>query len=278
MNIKLIIQLLCILLIVNLIKVCYYKTTTTKQKNYEITNNDDKTDVYCIMITGKNNNQTKFANISIENFKRQTFENKKLIIINEGTERLIINPNNEPRIIEIMIERKDYMTLGELRNIALEYVPMLQIWTTWDDDDWRSDNYISILYQKLKTQKVDVVMFTNRLEHNLRNSFSWMITLNSGFILFFGIKDWYTSFENVDYNEEIKLKTHIKKNVKHYIYNNDPSMYIRIIHDDNTSVYVNFNKFKIQDTSSNIDYLERNISETQQEYVTTIIDKYYKFI
>ena len=55
-------------------------------------------------------------------------------------------------------------------------------------------------------------------------------------------------------------------------------MYIRIIHDDNTSVYVNFNKFKIQDTSSNIDYLERNISETQQEYVTTIIDKYYKFI
>ena len=235
-------------------------------------------DVYCLMITGKNNDREKFANNSILNFINQTYSKKHLIIINEGNNILLTNNNsNNDNIHEIVIDRKN-MSLGELRNIALSFVPINGIWTTWDDDDWRSNDYIDKMYTLLIEKNVDIIMIMNRIEYNMNSGFIWNSTLKSGFIWFFGYKNWYEEFDNVNYNEEYNLKRHIRTKEPHFVYDNDPTMYIRIVHSDNTSVYVNSKKTNIINTALNKDYFEKTATSDQKIYVNNIIKKYYSNI
>ena len=232
-------------------------------------------DIYCLMVTGKDDVRYKFAQIAVKNFKLQTFPNKYLIIINEGDKN--ISSIDERNILEIHIDKKK-MSLGELRNISLEFVPMNAIWTTWDDDDWRSNDYLNILYKQLKSTKSDIIMFQNRLEHNFNTNYTWISRLNSGFILFFKYKKWYDKFDDVDYNEELTLKKYILKNSKYYVFNNIPNIYLRFVHLNNTSVYVNPQKNKINDTIKNIDYKEYDASLSNKQYVKHIVKKYYRDI
>ena len=52
-------------------------------------------------------------------------------------------------IIKEYMVSKNNKTLGDLRNISLSHVPNGVIWTTWDDDDWRHETYLSVLYNEL---------------------------------------------------------------------------------------------------------------------------------
>mgnify|MGYP001248267730 CR=1 FL=1 len=60
---------------------------------------------------------------------------------------------DDDRILEVFIDNEE-IKLGTLRNIALQFVPPNAIWTTWDDDDWRHPNYISIMMKKMLNKNV----------------------------------------------------------------------------------------------------------------------------
>lgn len=232
-----------------------------------------RTPVYCLMITGYYADRTKYAKRSIENFYDQTYKNKHIIIINQSKEKLL--EENTSNALEVFIDSKN-MTLGELRNMSLEFVPPDAIWTTWDDDDWRDPSYISKMISIMAYQKVDNLLFQNRIEYNIVNNFHFVMTLKSGFMTFFCMKNPSIQYEHVNTSEDVQVKEHILKNLKYFIYNNDPRDYIRLRHNNNTSIYVEKSKNKLKNTINNKNYFERQLSQTETKYLHNIISKYYK--
>ena len=253
------------------------KSTTVQNK----IKNDDHINVYgssetiyCVMVTGKVY-RTKFAEVSIKNFKQQTHQDKKLIIINEG-KKITTSPDSD--ILEICISnrKKKGMTLGDMRNLAFEFIPEGALWTLWDDDDWRSDDYLSYLYGRLGNN--DYVFFTKRIEHNLNTNFTWVMELKSGFVIMFGRKNWRLKYDNVEYNEDILLKKMIKEQMKYIIIDNNPMIYIRFVHNTNTSVIANKKKYEIKDTRDNKLYFEYDATRDIVDYVKLVITKNYNIL
>ena len=249
--------------------VFFIKLMNTREK---FINNDET--IYCVMVTGKDKSRWKFAHIAIDNFKKQSHPSKKLILINEGQSIGIKSSN----ILEVLIEKREHkgLTLGDLRNIAFEFIPEGAIWTLWDDDDWRSDDYLSILHSELLDN--DYIMFTKRLEHNLNNGFTWTMELKTGFVIFFGRRYHECKYAKLEVNEDIALKNYIVSNLKSKVYNNDPRIYIRMVHKSNTSLLVNKSKQKVKDTRGNKIYYEYYSTEYEKAYVKKIVKDYYNIL
>lgn len=246
---------------------------TMKTKTNESFTNENET-VYCVMVTGKDKSRWNFAHIAIDNFNRQSYPNKKLIIINEG-DSIGVRSHN---ILEVKVEDREQkgITLGDMRNIAFEFIPDDAIWTLWDDDDWRSDDYLSILYSNLLDN--DYIMFTKRLEHNLNTGFTWTMELKAGFVIFFGRKCPKCKYAKIAVNEDIALKKYIVENLKYKILSNEPRIYIRMVHKSNTSLLINKNKQKVKDTRNNKVYYEYDSTETEKAYVKNIVSKKYNIL
>jgi len=224
--------------------------------------------VYCIMITGKDDNRIQLAKQSVRNFLEQDYKYKKLIIINHHEKSINMESDN---VFEFQVPKKGN-TLGDLRNIALQLVPIDAIWTVWDDDDYRSPNYLSLLYSQMKRYNVDVVCFTNRYEYNANTNFVWEMSLLTGFVTVFAKQDLRIRYLEKDSMEDLNLIDDFKKlKKKILIYNNDPSIYIRLVHSNNTSQYVEKNKTTTNQISSNSGYLEKQVDNVTRERVITIM-------
>ncbi len=226
--------------------------------------------IYCLMITGKDDARYNFAKTSIINFNLQDYNNKFLIIVNHGSTPLITSP--ESNIQEHMVS-KDNMTLGDLRNISLSYVPDDAIWTTWDDDDWRHHTYLTSLYNELCVRKVKFIMIRNRIGYNIINKFSWCESIFSGCCCtYFTFKSLNFHYDSKDTNEDGIIKTTIKKNnIPCYLMNNLHILYIRTVHNNNTSRFVKPNKNKLA-------LGQGSLTPMMQQYLNNIITKYYNFI
>ena len=243
------------------------------------------TPIYCLMITGKTSERREFAKIAIENFKIQTYKQKYMIIINEGPTSVLKRDESiwsTERIIEVMIDKNRFgLTLGGLRNMSLELVPPDAIWTTWDDDDWRIENYLEVLYKKLTSSSGRNLLFQNRLEHNFNTGFSWKVKLNNGTPFFFAYKDPTFRYDKVNFNEDVVVKFNMLEKVKYgetVIYDNDPKIYIRFVHNDNTSIYVNPRKHNIRNVPNHNNkpnnVLESETSSTDNRYINNVLKRY----
>jgi hypothetical protein len=230
--------------------------------------------VYCLMVTGYNEDRLKYARTSILNFVKQTYKNKKLIIINQSKNKIINNLDKYPSILEVSVSNVN-KSLGTLRNISLQFVPPNAYWTTWDDDDWRNEKYIQTMMDVLMKHKSNFLMFQNRIEYNILNKFTYKSTLKSGFMTFFAKQDDNLEYEDTSTSEDKVIKDYAIQNLNPYIYNNDAKMYIRLIHEDNTSVYVNNQKKTLKDTKNNKIYFESKLNQKELEYVSYTIKKNY---
>lgn len=227
--------------------------------------------IYCLMITGKDEQRYKFANISITNFKKQTYENKKLIILNHGNQDIV--KNKESNITEIKMN-KTHLSLGDMRNFGLNLIPLNSLWITWDDDDWRSDNFLKILYNQLKDN--DVVFIQNRLEYNLNNRFIYKSHFSNGMPFFLTRKIEIIQYLDKDSLEDTEIyNSYVDNNFKIKIIDNDPRMYIRIIHTNNSSLYVQEEKKDIVNYSEESIYSESYPNEEETDYCFNIIKKYF---
>lgn len=233
--------------------------------------NKQEYDVYCLMITGYKPERVAYAKKSVINFLEQNYENKYLVILNQSSEN-IIEPNQTN---ERIFERKVAVDkLGILRNKSLEMVPTNAVWTTWDDDDYRHPQYLSIFMKEFCKHDVDFLMFQNRLEYNISTKFKFKIKLKSGTMIFFS-KLKSIKYEPVESMEDQIVKKTALRHFRCKIIDNDPKLYMRLIHDCNTSLYVNNDKNTLRDTSKHVDYFESPLTSDEKEYLDKIISSYY---
>ena len=227
--------------------------------------------VYCIMITGKDRSRICFAKKSVNNFLNQDYKYKKLVIINHSQLPVTHDPSSN-NVFEFHVPREGN-TLGDLRNIALQLVPIDAIWTLWDDDDYRSPNYLSFLYQNMVSSRSDVVLFTRRYECNYNTKFVWEMEIPSGFVIVFAKQDLRVKYLQKDSMEDVKLIDDFKKlGKKINVITNDPSIYIRLVHTNNTSLYVNKHKTEVIQNNDNDTYLEKYVDDRTRYEVLKLID------
>lgn len=106
--------------------------------------------VSCIMPTA---DRREFIIVAIENFLSQDYENKELVIIDDGTEKIgdMVPPGIPFRYFRL--ERKH--SVGEKRNIACSHARG-EVIVHWDDDDWRGPQWISLQVRHLLTGNAHV--------------------------------------------------------------------------------------------------------------------------
>jgi hypothetical protein len=246
------------------------KSENTIQKKED--SHDKSIPVYCLMITGQTDMRRSYAKISIKNFLEQSYANKNLIILNQSNVSLLSREHTN--ILEVYIDEPH--SLGTLRNISLQFVPPNAIWTTWDDDDWRHTHYLTTMISIFDTKEIEFMMFQNRLEYNVRTKFMFRTKMKYGTMIFFAKQNPFLTYSDKDVLEDIELKQFALENLKYYIYNNDPKMYLRLIHQANTSVYVDPKKHKLKKNQNAKTYFEFDVSEVDSRYINNIISKEYK--
>lgn len=92
------------------------------------------------MVTGKSPERLPLARLAVQAFRRQTYTNAELLILNDGIDR--VAPVGTPGVRELFVTRG--CPLGELRNMAFERAEgdwLLQ----WDDDDWYHEQRIEYM-------------------------------------------------------------------------------------------------------------------------------------
>jgi hypothetical protein len=234
--------------------------------------------IYCIMITS--DQRQRFIPVGIRNFNMQSYKKKILIILNNSdTPGTLMTDHTKNNIFEFYVPKKSNgFTLGELRNIALEFVPKGALWTTWDDDDWRSTSYLESLYNYMKQSKVDIVFIKNRLEYNMNNGFMYRSEFKKAKMPFFlakRVKGF--KYLNKDSLEDIHVADDYNKlGYKIAMMNNDAKMYLRNIHSSNSSVYVDQEKRQILNYANTSHYHEHRVNDKEKTYIEYIISEYYK--
>jgi len=102
------------------------------------------------------------------------------------------------------------------------------------------------------------------------------MSLKTGFMTFFSKHNSNIRYEHISTSEDVQVKQYAIKELKTYIYDNDARLYIRLIHADNTSVFVQSNKNKVKNTKNNKMYFENQLNKKEKSFVDNIISKYYK--
>lgn len=192
--------------------------------------------ITAVMVTGKDAEHESFARLSVKSFLDQTYSNKKLLIINDGEYSL--SDLNCDEIEEIRLDNSDRkLRLGGLRNYAFNYLSKDDIWTQWDDDDYRHPKQLEELYNFMVEGDHDV---------SYLGAFTWYfwninhakVTRNIGetigSAMFRGIHAEYSNEEKSEDYEYIfdKLKEELKLNIG--IMDSHPSRYLYFIHGGNT--------------------------------------------
>jgi hypothetical protein len=123
--------------------------------------------VCCVMLT---RDRAELAAKAVECFRRQTYENKRLLIYRTcGTLSAALSAENfsldESEGMIVAVPRSD-ATIGMLRNDAAGFACEHQapeIYVHWDDDDWSHPNRIAEQVALLQASGADVVGYSEML-------------------------------------------------------------------------------------------------------------------
>ena len=227
--------------------------------------------IYCLMITGKPGT-IQFARATSKLFLLQDYPNKHLIIINHDlTENVIDNSgNSDKRIFELLVSRKN-KTLGDLRNISLRYVPIGAYFYTYDSDDFSNINLLSYLYNEAKINNAKYVLMRNRLNFNCNNNSLWRSSDDRGNSILFGLKNGKDDFQysSKDTLEDWGVKQLGKRAI---IVNNPFHYYVRFVHGNNTSPFVDPNQSEAKLNAGH--YIEKPSEPNDYEYIKTFINHF----
>jgi glycosyltransferase involved in cell wall biosynthesis len=118
--------------------------------------------VSCLMITA---DRKKLAKRSLLSYGRQTYQNKELIIIDDGDEDYspLFEALSLSKVQYIKLKKKPENVLGYLRNISLEAATGEFI-TQWDDDDWYHPDRIQTQVELL-LEGNDACCLSNTIMH-----------------------------------------------------------------------------------------------------------------
>lgn len=126
--------------------------------------------ISCIMPTY---NRRAFIPHAIRYFLRQQYENKELIIIDDGADKIHDLVPDLPCISYYQLPQK--ITLGAKLNLACNYAKG-NIIVNWDDDDWYADWRLSYQVESLISTEKEVCGINTLLYFNLinKNAFQYV--------------------------------------------------------------------------------------------------------
>jgi hypothetical protein len=178
--------------------------------------------VTAVMITGMHQARYRLARVAIECFKRQTYPNKELLIINHGSESLF---TGDSRVQELRLKKGKADTVGDLRNLGLKHATGDFI-INWDDDDWHHPKRIEI---QMAAQKNNAAVFLkNRIHYSFKNDcalYSIIPSGGEGTILHPKTIDF--CYPNLLRGSDTVFASRFTKRIA---LDNDPSLYVRFYH------------------------------------------------
>lgn len=237
--------------------------------------------IYGIMITGKDASRIKLARLAVRNFREQRYAGPKhLLIINHHPWLRVMGKQRDARATtEVVVDRnRTGITLGAMRNLALSRVPVGALWTTWDDDDYRSPHYLATLNATMRRRGVSAVSFMHRLEFNANTGFSWKVSLRHGFVTPLAVRlaGVPAPYLDLDTLEDARLREHYPD--MHVINNARRFMYLRLVHQNNTSVFVHASKSRTTDhvpVTRRAVYRETDTTPAERRLVAKIMAQHY---
>lgn len=131
----------------------------------------------CIMPT---NNRHQFVPTAIEQFLMQDYENRELIILDDGSSSVeeLVPPH--PSIRYYRADTRQ--TLGEKRNMACELATG-ELIAHWDDDDWIAPTWLSSQVACLRAANADISGIDRPLFHDPASGMIWRYVYD-------GVKPW----------------------------------------------------------------------------------------
>ena len=115
-------------------------------------------------------NRRKFIPQAIRYFLRQEYENKELIIIDDGTDAIEDLVPQNPHIIYYRLGTK--ISLGAKLNMACAYAKG-EIIANWDDDDWYAERRLSYQVDELIGQEKYICGLNRLLYYDLNQRYAY---------------------------------------------------------------------------------------------------------
>lgn len=192
--------------------------------------------VSCIMPT---KNRKEFVSKAIQHFLKQSYENKELIIVDDGDKPVdTLIPSNVSNIKYVSLNA--HHSIGHKRNIANELASG-DIIMHWDDDDWMAKGWISTQVNALLHSESDVTGITNAYYFDPHKQLAWLYSYPPsekvwvlGGSLCYWRHFWVNNkFKHLTIGEDAEFlwTTNEKRITPHQEY----SGYIGFVHNDNTS-------------------------------------------
>lgn len=112
----------------------------------------------------------RFVARAVEYFLRQDYENKELIVVDDGAEEVVDLMPVEERVSYFRLDKK--LTVGAKRNFACERARG-EIVAHWDDDDWHAPHRLSYQVEQLLGAGADVCGISELLFYDVRDGRAW---------------------------------------------------------------------------------------------------------
>jgi glycosyltransferase involved in cell wall biosynthesis len=121
-------------------------------------------------------NRRRFVPLAISYFLRQDYENRELIILDDGSDSVADLMPNDPRVCYKRLAQK--ICLGEKRNLACEYAQG-EILVHWDDDDWFASDRLSYQVGQLLATGADLCGLARLWFFDAQRSLAWEYVYNT---------------------------------------------------------------------------------------------------
>jgi glycosyltransferase involved in cell wall biosynthesis len=152
-------------------------------------------------------NRRPFVPHAIEYFLRQTYENRELTVVDDGTDAIKDLLPQDHRIRYVHLANK--LTVGAKRNLACEQARG-EIIVHWDDDDWHAPHQLQYQVETLLRDGADVCGINRLLFYEIEVGCAWeyIYPANqrfwlSGSTLCYRKKFWFAHrFPNLDIGED----------------------------------------------------------------------------
>lgn len=224
--------------------------------------------VSCLCVS---NNRAGYLKKAISYFISQTYANKELIIVsakhNREYEKILANYATEPIAYYGSQDSTQELTLGELRNLAIERSKG-EYFCIWDDDDWFHYRRIEIQMREVFKYKKEgsILPFCMMFDSVNQNAYLSNLILPPGSILCKKssiTKDLlYPALNKAE--DSYFLNNLFTKNILYPLIN--PVLYIYIYHGENTSGLAHFNKLRGNKLSNEIGLLINDVVENKYSY------------
>lgn len=199
-----------------------------------------KHSITCVMVTGKTTDRYPMARRTIQAFLEQRLPpalHVELLIINDNTVPLLA-PDEfvDQNVREIQIKTPGH-SLGWLREMARQ-LSRTSYMMQWDDDDFSTPHRIAWQASETDFDKGEVTIFRREIHCHLHEGTAFvnngrqsrvqgfagtMLFPNTGF-----------SFPDLGKHEDTEFLLHYKRIKMLRVLDNDPTLYIRFYHGNNT--------------------------------------------